>query len=122
MNTTYDTLFVVLLCLFHLAQLPLQPSPFQPPCLEIQTTASANSTANITSVMIPRSVIFIPRFLSYSFLPSSIHDLQAKSNSLPHIFCAGAAGAAALRECCTPGARQGVFAGKESVSKKVKVF
>jgi hypothetical protein len=73
--------------LWQEAQLPLQPSPFQPPCLEIQTTASANSTANITSVMIPRSVsIFIPRFLLCSFLPPSIHDLQAKSNSLPHIF------------------------------------
>ena len=31
--------------LWQEAQLPLQPSPFQPPCLEIQTTASANSTA-----------------------------------------------------------------------------
>ena len=28
---------------------------------------------------------------------SSIHDLQAKSNSLPHIFVQGAAGAAARR-------------------------
>ena len=33
-----------------------QPSPFQPPCLEIQTTARANSPASTRMVMIPRSV------------------------------------------------------------------
>ena len=38
------------------AQLPPQPSPFQPPCLEIHTTASANRMTRTISVMIPRSV------------------------------------------------------------------
>ena len=38
------------------AQLPPQPSPFQPPFLEIQTTARANRTTRITRVMIPRTV------------------------------------------------------------------
>ena len=36
--------------------MPPQPSPFQPPCLEIQTTARANSPASTRMVMIPRSV------------------------------------------------------------------
>ena len=38
------------------AQLPPQPSPFQPPFLEIHTTASANRTASTSRVIIPRSV------------------------------------------------------------------
>ena len=36
--------------------MPPQPSPFQPPCLEIHTTASANRMTRTISVMIPRSV------------------------------------------------------------------
>ena len=45
------------------AQLPPQPSPFQPPCLEIHTTASANRMTRTISVMIPRSVnIFLYLF------------------------------------------------------------
>ena len=63
--------------------MPLQPSPFQPPCLEIQTTASANSTANITSVMIPRSVIFIPRFLLYGFLPQ-VYTICTDAEDVSH--------------------------------------
>jgi len=75
--------------LWQEAQLPLQPSPFQPPCLEIQTTASANSTANITSVMIPRSVsIFIPRFLLCSFLPPKYTRFAGKEQQpAAHFLC-----------------------------------
>ena len=36
--------------------MPPQPSPFQPPCLEIHTTARANRMTRTISVMIPRSV------------------------------------------------------------------
>lgn len=43
-------------CWWQEAQLPPQPSPFQPPCLEIQTTARANNPASTRMVMIPRSV------------------------------------------------------------------
>ena len=43
--------------------MPPQPSPFQPPCLEIHTTASANRMTRTISVMIPRSVnIFLYLF------------------------------------------------------------
>ena len=38
------------------AQLPPQPSPFQPPFLEIQITARVNSTISTTRVTIPRTV------------------------------------------------------------------
>ena len=79
------------------AKLPLQPSPFQPPCLEIQTTASANSTANITSVMIPRSVIFIPRFLLYGFLPQVYTIYRQRATACRTFFVQGAADAAARR-------------------------
>jgi len=73
--------------LWQEAQLPLQPSPFQPPCLEIQTTASANSTANITSVMIPRSVIFIPRFLLYGFLPQVYTIYRQRATACRTFLC-----------------------------------
>jgi hypothetical protein len=79
--------------LWQEAQLPLQPSPFQPPCLEIQTTASANSTANITSVMIPRSVIFIPRFLLYGFLPQVYTICRQRATACRTFFVQGAADA-----------------------------
>jgi hypothetical protein len=110
--------------LWQEAQLPLQPSPFQPPCLEIQTTASANSTANITSVMIPRSVsIFIPRFLLCSFLPPKYTRFAGKEQQpAAHFFVQGAAAAAARRQCCTTGVRRNIFAARKKVSKKVKVF
>ena len=86
--------------LWQEAQLPFQPSPFQPPCLEIQTTASANSTANITSVMIPRSVsIFIPRFLLCNFLPPKYTRFAGKEQQpAAHFFCAGRS------SCCCPAA------------------
>jgi len=90
------------------------------PCLEIQTTASANSTANITSVMIPRSVIFIPRFLLYGFLPQVYTIYRQRATACRTFFVQGAADAAARRECCTPGGRRTIFAAGESVSRKVK--
>ena len=63
------------------AQLPPQPSPFQPPCLEIHTTASANRTIRTISVMIPRSVsIFCTSFPGGKVSVFSIHDLASKGN------------------------------------------
>ena len=54
-------------CWWQEAQLPPQPSPFQPPRLEIQTTARANSPASTRMVMIPRSVsIEKPLFLRWN--------------------------------------------------------
>ena len=43
--------------------------PFQPPCREIHTTASANRTASTSKVMIPRAVIIKKTSLSKEFQP-----------------------------------------------------
>ena len=56
-------------CWWQEAQLPPQPSPFQPPCREIHTTASANRTASTSKVMIPRTVIIKKASLSEEFQP-----------------------------------------------------
>ena len=76
-------------CWWQEAQLPPQPSPFQPPCLDTQTTASANRTASTSKVMIPRTVIIKrPLFRKNSSL--SIHHLTPKSNQkaqLLQTFC-----------------------------------
>lgn len=68
------------------AQLPPQPSPFQPPFLEIHTTASANRTASTSRVIIPRSVNILKtsfpaeRFrLQYTrFCPGAQPECRAK--------------------------------------------
>ena len=70
------------------AQLPPQPSPFQPPFLEIHTTASANRTASTSRVIIPRSVNILKtsfpaeRFrLQYTrFCPGAQPECRAKKN------------------------------------------
>ena len=54
-------------------------------------------TANITSVMIPRSVIFIPRFLLCSFLPQVYTICRQRATACRTFFVQGAAGAAARR-------------------------
>ena len=56
-------------CWWQEEQLPPQPSPFQPPCREIHTTASANRTASTSKVMIPRTVIIKKTSLSKEFQP-----------------------------------------------------
>ena len=56
-------------CWWQEEQLPPQPSPFQPPCREIHTTASANRTASTSKVMIPRAVIIKKTSLSKEFQP-----------------------------------------------------
>ena len=65
--------------LWQEAQLPPQPSPFQPPCLEIQTTASAKAMISTIRVMIPRSV----SIFCYLFSPAGCFCLQYTR------FCAG---------------------------------
>ena len=70
------------------AQLPPQPSPFQPPFLEIHTTASANRTASTSRVIIPRSVNILKtsfpaeRFrLQYTrFCPGAQPECRAEKN------------------------------------------
>ena len=42
-------------------QFPPQPSPFQPSCLETQTTASANKMTSTTMVTKPRTVSIKPK-------------------------------------------------------------
>ena len=66
-------------CWWQEEQLPPQPSPFQPPCREIHTTASANRTASTSKVMIPRAVI-IKRPLFRKNSNPSIHHLPPESN------------------------------------------
>ena len=68
-------------CWWQEAQLPPQPSPFQPPCLEIHTTARANSPARTRIVMIPR-IVSIDHDLSFcaGMRIFSIHYFAQKSN------------------------------------------
>ena len=62
------------------AQLPPQPSPFQPPCLEIQTTASPNRMARTRTVIIPRIVIKKTSLWREVALEDSIHYFAVLSN------------------------------------------
>ena len=64
-------------CWWQEEQLPPQPSPFQPPCREIHTTASANRTASTSKVMIPRTVI-IKKDLSFERIPTPVYTIRPR--------------------------------------------